>query len=549
MTHVELTQHTEFLLSAAIKKCGNIAEAQDITQDALLDALIYVSKGNEINDIRGFLLTVMNRKYYAMLRQKYKMPIVSVDDHLDFMADDTDYFEKIGQTDEAESVRRTVAHLAKIHREVIVRHYMNGESVEQIAEELKIPQGTVKSRLSSGRDRMKKEFTTMENYGKQSYEPIKLEVSNSGNMGMNNEPWSLIYGDLIAQNLLYLAYDEPVTETELSRAIGIPMAYVEPIVEKLVTGELMKRIGNKVYTDFILYTTGDKEQHAPAQKQLVADNSEMFLRSIKTGIEKVRQTKFYQRFNKHQRDALEMFFAFHCLDNGIFGAISRIFDSEQIFPDRPNGGRWIAFGHVFPTEGYVRNEHPDIEAHAYAGQRNPRFRDFLGAKHVEFLVFDPVGFGGNVYAREVSDGGLLKLLWAIESGIDFNATGIDADMLNHIPWLNECGILRTNNGKPAVDIPVISLDEWRSEFNEPLSSAREGLSEDIEALLKDFLKDKKHEIPEHLTSVPLQKQYLYAENALTLATVRRAMKEGILTDGRYDEGNQCPYPMVIIVEK
>lgn len=37
-------------------------------------------------------------------------------------------------------------------------------------------------------------------------------------------------------------------------SIGIPAAYVEPIVEKLVDGELMKKVGNKVYTDFMIST-------------------------------------------------------------------------------------------------------------------------------------------------------------------------------------------------------------------------------------------------------------------------------------------------------
>jgi RNA polymerase sigma factor, sigma-70 family len=549
MQHTELTQYTQFLLSAAIKMSGNIAEAQDITQDALLDALVYLSKGNEINDAKGFLLTVMRRKYYAMLRRKYKMATVNIDDHADFLADDTDYFEKITQTDEAESVRRTVAHLAKIHREVIVRHYMNGESVEKIAKELNIPVGTVKSRLSSGREHMKKEFITMENYGKQSYAPIKLEVSNSGGTGMNGEPWSLVYGNLIAQNLLYLAYREPVTETELSRTIGIPSAYVEPIVEKLVNGELMKRVGNKVYTDFILYTPEDEEKYVAAQKQLVADNSELFMRAVRDGIDKVRGMKFYETLTQTQRDSLEMFFAFHCFDHGIFNAVTKILGSPQVFPERPNGGEWIAFGHVYPSDGFSLDDHPDILSHKYCGHRFSRLYDFLGAKQVEFITYDAVGFGGEVYPREMSDDGVLKLLWAIESGVDFNSTGIDASLAERIPFLNECRILRTEDGKPAVDVPVISLDEWRGEFSEALSTACRSYSDDIEELLRGYLRDKKHEIPAHLTSVPVQKQYMFPFYAIAMISIRRAMAEGILTDGRYDEGNACPYPMVMVVDR
>lgn len=49
------------------------------------------------------------------------------------------------EDDEAENVRKAVAYLAKNYREVIVRYYMNGQSVSQIASELSIPEGTVKA--------------------------------------------------------------------------------------------------------------------------------------------------------------------------------------------------------------------------------------------------------------------------------------------------------------------------------------------------------------------------------------------------------------------
>lgn len=86
--------------------------------------------------------------------------------------------------------------------------YMNGQSVSQIASELGIPEGTVKSRLHLGRDHVKKGISDMEKFSKQSYSPIKLHVSYSGNPGLNGEPITLIKNDLIAQNILWLAYPE-----------------------------------------------------------------------------------------------------------------------------------------------------------------------------------------------------------------------------------------------------------------------------------------------------------------------------------------------------
>ena len=64
---------------------------------------------------------------------------------------------------------------------------------------------------------------------------------------------SLVEDDLIAQNLLILAYEKPITVSDLSKSIGIPAAYIEPIIKKLVDGELMVQTDRgKVYSDFII---------------------------------------------------------------------------------------------------------------------------------------------------------------------------------------------------------------------------------------------------------------------------------------------------------
>ena len=118
----------------------------------------------------------------------------------------------------------------------------------------------------------------MENYTKQSFEPDISRMSCSGAVGIDGEPFSLVgYKDKLTQNVLILAYKKPITETELAKALGTPAAFIEPVVERLIDGELMKRTdGGKVYTDFIIYT--DKDRKATFQKQLniVAENFELF---------------------------------------------------------------------------------------------------------------------------------------------------------------------------------------------------------------------------------------------------------------------------------
>lgn len=89
------------------------------------------------------------------LRIKYKLPTVSID-----MLPEGSGEEPAVEVSEEDAptpgqVRREVAYLAKLQRDVIVRHYLQGQKVQAIADELGVPKGTVLSRLSSGREQMR----------------------------------------------------------------------------------------------------------------------------------------------------------------------------------------------------------------------------------------------------------------------------------------------------------------------------------------------------------------------------------------------------------
>ena len=533
----------DFLLSVALNKCGNLEDAQDLTQDTLLAALVYLSKGSSIHDIRGWLLTVLNRKFYFRLRQKYKISFVSIGEGTELI-DETGYFEAVGDSEVAESLRRAVAYLSKLHREVIIRYYMHGDSVEKVARELGVPQGTVKSRLSTGRKLLKKEIDNMENYAKQSYEPVNLHIWFSGWSGIDGRPTSLTSGGLIAKNLLYLAYKEPITESELSKAIGIPAVYVEPIVKQLVEDELMRRVGDKIYTDFIITTKADREKYVPAQKQFFEENSEQFMGAVKKGLEKIRNFDFYQGFTGNQRNALDLFFMFDCLGGGIFNAFKKIYENVQTFPDRPGGGRWIAVGDLHSPD----NENNPAElSYSYAGGR------CIVLGNSSLRVFDAEGFTEKLYFRcrdvNISDDDMLKLLCFISS--NSNDANFNTELLKAIPWLVECKILRYGDEKAEIDIPMISPHEWEM-VHEIMSTAKAEFVADITDIFRAFLKGKKQTLPKHLDSVPLHKLYLGAHGILVMLAIRHAMHKGVIHDGNYDDPsgeNQCPCPMVFVTDK
>ena len=559
MKSKNIENYIEFLLSAALQKCDNIYDAEDLTQETLLAVLSYMARGKDIKDMKAWLLVVMGRKFNDMLRKKYRQATVSIGEDFDII-DESASIQLNPKDDEAENVRKAVAYLAKIYREVIVRYYMNGQSISQIATELNIPEGTVKSRLHLGRDHIKKGINDMEKYSKQSYSPITLHISYSGSPGLNGEPITLVKNDLIAQNVLWLAYPKPVTIEEIALSIAIPAAYVEPIVQKLVDGELMKKIGNKYYTDFMISTLDDKEKHIPAQKKCVHDNFDLFWNAIEKGLEKLRQCDFYQRCLFDAKNSLELYVAFNSLDYGIYMTSSEIFNAEQRFNERPNGGRWIAFGHV-NFKKFNTKEHIELLAHSYSGERIARFDKYANSEYLELHVYGTDGFPCYPYYYSVDytffpenthvDAEIMKLLYIVSAGIDPESVGFNPEYLKAIPWLTKCKIFREEAGKPVVNIPVLQKKEAEILWN-ICTEAKHEMVKDLKKLLAEFFKGKKQELPEHLDSVPLQKQYLYADNAMLFATIRGAISRGKLYDGNYDDDsngvNQPPCPMILVTK-
>ena len=248
----KITNYIEYLFAIALQKCGNIHDAEDLTQEVMLAALTFERRGSVIENPKSWLSSTLNHKFNDSLRRKYNLPTISID----LVPYD---FEEAEPEDVIpdEAVRREIAYLAKLQRDVIIKHYLQGEKVQTIADELGIPKGTVLSRLSTGREQMRKGFEEMEQYKNQSYNPERLEISCHGKQGLHDEPWSLVAGDLMKQNILIIAYDHPVTVTEIARALGIPTPYIEAAVDELVKTELMVKNGNKVFTDFMIVSPTD----------------------------------------------------------------------------------------------------------------------------------------------------------------------------------------------------------------------------------------------------------------------------------------------------
>ncbi len=536
----QLIEYVDRLYHAALVKAGDSYIAEDIVQETFLAALFALSKGKKPDHIWSWLYSIMSNKYCDWLRGKYNKPQIGFDDYPFDIPEETldnDNEENL------ENIRRELGYLAKTHREVLVRFYMHGDSIEQISYDLNIPQGTVKSRLNTGRRHIKEGVSNMENYMKQSYEPDVLRMSCSGTTGLGGEPFSFVdEKDKLTQNVLILAYKKPVTETELAKALGTPAAFIEPIVEKMVDGELMKRTdGGKVYTDFIIYTDKDRKATFQQQLNIVAENFDLFWKKTYEALCALRKKSYYLRQSEHGKSKLELHFCIKLLLNAHIDVrdevTGKILYSE--YPYRKNGGRWFAMGQQY-TPDYDLKRDEEFCKYGISGEASTEIKNFCDAKYVSMRKYDTeLGRWPNSFFKAE----YIKWFYEILSGVSADLSSVGDHVLESTDSFLESGILKRNT-MLEIDIPILSRAEYCDECD-LVSQYERMVSTEIRDVLLPVFNTGYVKLPSHLKSVPKWQQYMFCGDSVPMAVIHKAIEKGLFL-------RNVDYPVpasILVIEK
>ena len=523
----------------AASKCNSQVDAEDLVGDTMLAAFAYMNRAGEIEHPKTWLTNTLLHKYNDILRKKYRSPVtVCLDEGLDIVEeDDEEYLSSEG----AAIVRRELNYLGYITREVMIRHYFGKQTISNISEELGIPEGTVKSRLSAGRSQMKKGLETMET--RENYLPGQLYLSFGGMDGAKGEPMSLVEGDLIAQNLLILAYEKPVTISELSKAIGIPAAYIEPIIKKLVDGELMVQTDSgKVYTDFITTKPGDAVEIFTSQLDFAHSRFKTVWDIIEKMSAEISGMGFVQSMSPETRTKLDRYAVLKALQD--FQHIGTGMFETLKFPKRKDGGWWFAHATAFDA-GYNTKEYNEAaEYMIHGGHRTSEAITAGGTRRVRLLEFDTTlwdsphryGFSYELYFKHV-----IALLWCIYADIPLEEHDIPSELISYIPTLENLGLIGTTHNKPCVAVPVLKTSEYEK-MCAVIKNAVNEINSAIGKEFENFIASIKTPIPKHLTSVPEGYRFIDATKYFVMAIVREAYDKGLHLKGV----DYCCPPVVMV---
>jgi RNA polymerase sigma-70 factor (ECF subfamily) len=137
------------LINLAYRFCHDRARAEEMAQEAFLRCYRGLAQWRKDAAFSTWLFSLATNLYCSELRRSTRtLALDDVPEPNDFRACDGG----LEEDNRDQAVRRAVLNLPAKYREALILFYFHGMSVETAARSLGLPEGTVKARLSRGRE-------------------------------------------------------------------------------------------------------------------------------------------------------------------------------------------------------------------------------------------------------------------------------------------------------------------------------------------------------------------------------------------------------------
>ncbi len=145
-----LDQYEKRVYRLALRFTGTASDAEDVTQNIFLGIYRGLANFRGNSSLNTWVYRIaMN--HCMEFQRKRKIDNLPLEEELALVATDwrEDPEQAAGKNELADRLEQAISKLSPLHREVIILHELQGLTYVEVSDILKVPVGTVKSRLSN----------------------------------------------------------------------------------------------------------------------------------------------------------------------------------------------------------------------------------------------------------------------------------------------------------------------------------------------------------------------------------------------------------------
>lgn len=234
------------LFGFALNKTGKIAEAEELAGRITLEVYQALLKKTDLQDPNSYIFRIAHYVWARFVGEKTKASYpLRIDDN-EVMTIDED-FDTVIHQETAGALRREIAYLSHQQREIVVKYYYGGMKISEIAAALGLSDGTIKWHLFEAKKELKHKMNAIRSMGILGINPIRMSnLGHSGSPGGKGDTADFL-ATAIRQNIVFAAYQKPLTVNGIAEELGISPVFVKDEIEELERYGFMDRLPGGKY--------------------------------------------------------------------------------------------------------------------------------------------------------------------------------------------------------------------------------------------------------------------------------------------------------------
>ncbi|SHI79925.1 RNA polymerase sigma factor, sigma-70 family [Butyrivibrio fibrisolvens DSM 3071] len=284
-----IIEYSPKIYGFAVKKAFSLEESEELAAEMVKEVYLSLLEANEVFNVEGYVWRICEHTYAKYVNSTKKHQGISLDGM------EIPYYDNynLGEKDkDLKKLRQEIGFLSEKRRQIIYSFYYEGKSIQKIATEEDLSEGTIKWHLNKARNDLKENFSMERKVGSLGISPIEaICFDHNGQPGIKGGP-EVYLDDKINLNIVYSVYDSPKTKEGIAEEMGMTPVYLEDRIAFLAKNGFLVETSGKRYTTYVKFTPRERsleqEEEILKSKIKVADSIlKNYVPKVKEAIKKI----------------------------------------------------------------------------------------------------------------------------------------------------------------------------------------------------------------------------------------------------------------------